>query len=54
MADSGEQYIELEESVGDRYDMNAWHNGNELVKAIVAKKKIRTKNSRSNKCSWSN
>jgi beta-glucosidase len=39
MADSGEQYIELEESVGDRYDMNAWHNGNELVKAIVDKKK---------------
>jgi beta-glucosidase len=38
MADSGEQYIELEESVGDRYDMDAWHNGNELVNAIVAKK----------------
>ena len=38
MADSGEQYIELEKSVGDRYDMDAWHNGNELVKAIIDKK----------------
>jgi beta-glucosidase len=54
MADSGEQYIELEKSVGDRYDMDAWHNGNELVNAIAAKKTIRTKNSSSNKCSWSN
>ena len=35
MADSGEQYIELETSVGDRYDMDAWHNGNELVTKIV-------------------
>ena len=39
MADSGEEYISLEKSVGDRYDMDAWHNGNELVNAIVAKKK---------------
>jgi beta-glucosidase len=38
MADSGEQYIELEKSVGDRYDMDAWHNGNELVTAIADKK----------------
>ena len=38
MADSGEEYISLEKSVGDRYDMDAWHNGNELVNAIVAKK----------------
>ena len=38
MADSGEQYIKLEESVGDRYDMDAWHSGNDLVNAIVAKK----------------
>jgi beta-glucosidase-like glycosyl hydrolase len=39
MADSGEEYISLEKSVGDRYDMDAWHNGNGLVNAIVAKKK---------------
>ena len=38
MADSGEQYIELEKSVGDRHDMDTWHNGNELVKKIVGKK----------------
>ena len=29
--------IELQ-SVGDRYDIDAWHNGNELVNAIVGKK----------------
>ena len=40
MADSGEQYIELETSVGDRYDMDAWHNGNELVTKIVGKKTV--------------
>jgi beta-glucosidase len=39
MADSGEEYISLEKSVGDRYDMDAWHDGNDLVNAIVAKKK---------------
>ena len=39
MADSGEEYISLEKSVGDRYDMDAWHNGNELVDAIAGKKK---------------
>ena len=35
MADSGEQYIDLEESVGDRYDLNAWHSGNELIEAVL-------------------
>jgi beta-glucosidase len=35
MADSGEQYIELEKSVGDRYDMDAWHDGNNLVQKII-------------------
>ena len=34
-ADSGEQYINLEKSVGDRYDLNAWHSGNELVEAVL-------------------
>ena len=34
-ADSGEQYISLEQSVGDRYDLNAWHSGNELVEAVL-------------------
>ena len=34
-ADSGEQYINLEKSVGDRYDLDAWHSGNELVQAVL-------------------
>jgi beta-glucosidase len=34
-ADSGEQYINLEKSVGDRYDLNAWHSGNDLVNAVL-------------------
>ena len=34
-ADSGEKYLELENSKGDRADLDAWHNGNELVEAIV-------------------
>ena len=34
-ADSGEQYINLEKSVGDRYDLEAWHSGNELVQAVL-------------------
>ena len=40
MADSGEQYITLENSVGDRADMDAWHDGNDLVNAIVNKKTV--------------
>ena len=34
-ADSGEDYIKLEKSIGDRYDLNAWHSGNELVEAVL-------------------
>ena len=34
-ADSGEDYIRLEKSIGDRYDLNAWHSGNELVEAVL-------------------
>lgn len=36
-ADSGEQYIDLEKSVGDRYDLKAWHSGDELVEAVLEK-----------------
>ena len=38
-ADSGEFYIELERSHGDRYDLDAWHSGNELVQAVLEKNK---------------
>ena len=38
-ADSGERYIDLEKSKGDRYDLDAWHSGNELVQAVVATNK---------------
>ena len=34
-SDSGEDYITLEKSIGDRYDLNAWHSGNELVNAVL-------------------
>ena len=34
-ADSGEDFIHLEKSIGDRYDLNAWHSGNELVNAVL-------------------
>ena len=34
-ADSGEDYIRLEKSIGDRYDLNAWHSGNQLVDAVL-------------------
>ena len=34
-ADSGEDYIELEQSIGDREDLNVWHNGNELIEKIA-------------------
>ncbi|KAK2760210.1 hypothetical protein FQN54_002277 [Arachnomyces sp. PD_36] len=34
-ADSGEEYIIVEENEGDRNDLNAWHNGNELVAAVA-------------------
>ncbi|KAH7408490.1 beta-glucosidase 1 precursor [Phaeosphaeria sp. MPI-PUGE-AT-0046c] len=35
-ADAGEGYITVEGNAGDRKDLNAWHNGNELVKAVAA------------------
>ncbi|KAF8308382.1 beta-glucosidase [Clavulina sp. PMI_390] len=35
-ADSGEGYITVEGNVGDRNDLNAWHNGNALVAAVAA------------------
>ena len=38
MADSGEEYVTLEKSIGDRFDLDAWHGGNELVEAVVANK----------------
>ncbi|PGH15556.1 hypothetical protein AJ79_02338 [Helicocarpus griseus UAMH5409] len=34
-ADSGEEYITVEGNAGDRNDLNAWHNGNELVQAVA-------------------
>ena len=36
-ADSGEQYINLEKSIGDRYDLDAWHSGNDLIEAVSEK-----------------
>ncbi|KAF4620126.1 hypothetical protein G7Y89_g14696 [Cudoniella acicularis] len=35
-SDSGESYITVETNAGDRSDLNAWHNGNDLVKAVAA------------------
>ncbi|KAF2477372.1 beta-glucosidase 1 precursor [Lindgomyces ingoldianus] len=35
-ADSGEGYITVEKNAGDRVDLNPWHNGNDLVKAVAA------------------
>lgn len=35
-SDAGEEYITVEGNVGDRNDMNPWHGGNELVKAVAA------------------
>ncbi|KAJ4356420.1 glycoside hydrolase 3 [Didymosphaeria variabile] len=35
-SDSGEGYITVEGNVGDRKDLNPWHNGNDLVKAVAA------------------
>lgn len=35
-SDSGEEYITVEGNVGDRNDLNPWHNGNELVQAVAA------------------
>ena len=33
-ADSGEGYMQIENSKGDREDLNAWHGGNELVEKV--------------------
>lgn len=35
-SDSGEGYITVENNLGDRNDLDPWHNGNELVKAVAA------------------
>ena len=36
-ANSGEEYIKVEKRVGDRTDLNAWHNGNALVNEVLQK-----------------
>ena len=38
-ADSGEEYISLEGTIGDRKNLDVFHEGNELVNAIVEKRK---------------
>jgi beta-glucosidase len=38
-ADAGEGYITVEGNAGDRNNLNAWHNGNELVAAVAAANK---------------
>ncbi|KAJ5908376.1 hypothetical protein N7495_001058 [Penicillium taxi] len=35
-SDSGEGYITVEGNVGDRNNLDPWHNGNELVTAVAA------------------
>ncbi|KAK1981377.1 glycosyl hydrolase family 3 N terminal domain-containing protein [Colletotrichum cereale] len=35
-ADSGEGYISVEGNPGDRNNLDPWHNGNELVRAVAA------------------
>jgi len=35
-ADSGEGYITVEGNVGDRQNLDPWHNGNQLVQAVAA------------------
>lgn len=35
-SDSGEGYITVEGNVGDRKNLDPWHNGNDLVKAVAA------------------
>ena len=34
-ADSGEEYLEVEESIGDRKDLNLWHGANELIDKVA-------------------
>lgn len=38
-SDSGEGYITVEGNLGDRNNLDPWHNGNELVKAVAAASK---------------
>ncbi|KAI1340364.1 glycoside hydrolase family 3 protein [Xylariaceae sp. FL0016] len=38
-ADSGEGYITVEQNAGDRRNLDPWHNGNDLVKAVAAANK---------------
>ncbi|KAI1413972.1 glycoside hydrolase family 3 protein [Hypoxylon sp. FL1857] len=38
-SDSGEGYITVENNVGDRNNLDPWHNGNDLVKAVAAANK---------------
>lgn len=35
-SDSGEGYITVERNAGDRLNLDPWHNGNDLVKAVAA------------------
>ncbi|KAI0397752.1 glycoside hydrolase family 3 protein [Xylariaceae sp. FL0594] len=35
-SDSGEGYITVEGNVGDRNNLDPWHNGNDLVRAVAA------------------
>ncbi|OTB03915.1 glycoside hydrolase family 3 protein [Hypoxylon sp. CI-4A] len=35
-SDSGEGYITVEDNAGDRNNLDPWHNGNDLVKAVAA------------------
>jgi beta-glucosidase len=37
-ADSGEEYIFIGKNTGDRNDLEAWHSGADLVKAVVGVK----------------
>ena len=34
-ADSGEEFIESEESIGDRKNLDVWHEGNELIEKVA-------------------
>ncbi|KAH1487041.1 hypothetical protein LV164_003311 [Aspergillus fumigatus] len=38
-SDSGEGYITVEGNLGDRNNLDPWHNGNELVEAVAAASK---------------
>ena len=33
-SDSGEEYLQVEESIGDRKDLNLWHGANELIQKV--------------------